>query len=219
MSDIDKIYKALQNQFSKYKPPIVDLIEAQTKDPFKILITTILSARTNDRTTSKVANRLFKVVNSPKDFENSSVSEIEKLIYPVGFYRNKAKYLKKLPEVLKEKFNNIIPDEIEELIKLPGVGRKTANLVRVIAFKKPAVCVDVHVHRIYNRLGYIKTKTPLETEMKLREILPQKYWLTFNSYFVAFGQNHCTPINPKCSTCIIYNECKRTNVRTKFKKK
>ena len=216
MIDIDNVYNALQKEFEKFQTPIVDAIEAQTKDPFKILITTILSARTKDKTTSKVVKTLFSVIEHPEDFNKYSVEEIEELIFPVGFFRNKAIHLKKLSKILKEKFNNIIPDEIEDLVKLPGVGRKTANLVRTIAFKKPAIFVDVHVHRITNRLGYVQTKTPFETEMALRNKLPEKYWLMFNSYLVAFGQNHCTPRNPKCSSCVIYDKCDKVGVMTKY---
>ena len=216
--NINKIYKILEKQFNSYPAPVVDLIEAQTKDPFKILVTTMLSARTKDRTTSEVAHRLFDTVNKPEDLNNYTLEELEKMIYPIGFYRNKARYLKKLPRVLKDEFNNNVPEEIEDLIKLPGVGRKTANLVRAIAFKKPAICVDVHVHRISNRLGYIHTNTPFETEMVLREKLLEKYWININSYLVAFGQNHCTPLNPKCSTCTIYDECERVGVKTKYNK-
>ena len=216
--NIEKIYRILEKQFHSYPAPVVDLIEAQTKDPFKILVTTMLSARTKDQTTSEVAHRLFGFVDKPEDINKYSVEELEDLIYPVGFFRNKAKYLKELPRVLQKEFNDSIPDEIEDLIKLPGVGRKTANLVRAIAFKKPAICVDVHVHRISNRIGYINTKTPFETEMTLREKLPKKYWININSYLVAFGQNHCTPLNPKCSTCTIYDECERVGVKTKYSK-
>ena len=216
--DINKIYEILAKEFKKYSLPIVDLIEVQTKDPFKVLVTTILSARTKDQTTSVAAVRLFKTVNNAEDLEKLSIVEIEKLITPVGFFHNKAKYLKKLPGVLKEKFQNKVPDKIDELLQLPGVGRKTANLVRTIAFRKPGICVDVHVHRISNRLGLVKTKTPLETEMELRKILPLKYWIDFNSYLVAFGQNHCFPRNPKCSTCPIYDECERVEVKTKYAK-
>jgi len=216
MPNIDKIYIVLQAQFEKYKTPIVDLIEVQTKDPFKILVATILSARTKDETTAKAVEFLFKAVNTPADFNRFSVEEIEEMIYPVGFFRNKAKHLKQLPEVLKTEFNNVIPDEIDDLVKLPGVGRKTANLVRAVAFRKPAICVDIHVHRISNRFGYVDTKTPLETEMALRKKLPEQYWLTINSYLVSFGQNHCTPRNPKCDSCLIYDECERIGVITKY---
>lgn len=216
--NINKIYRILEKQFKSYPAPVVDLIEAQTKDPFKILVTTMLSARTKDQTTSEVAHRLFEVVNKPEDLNNYTIEELEKMVYPVGFFRNKARYLKELPKVLKAEFNNTVPEEIDDLVKLPGVGRKTANLVRAIAFKKHAICVDVHVHRISNRFGFIKTKTPFETEMALRKKLPKKYWININSYLVAFGQNHCTPLNPKCSTCTIYDECERVGVKTKYSK-
>ena len=216
--NIDVVYNTLKTQFENYPSPVVELIEIQTRDPFKVLVTTILSARTKDQTTKDVAKRLFKTIDKADDFDNFSVEEIEKLIYPAGFYRNKAKALKKLPQVLNEKFAGNIPDTIDELIQLPGVGRKTANLVRAIAFKKPAICVDIHVHRISNRLGYVKTKTPFETEMALREILPFDYWITFNSYLVAYGQNHCSPRNPHCDTCVIYSECNRVGVTTKYPK-
>ena len=212
MPNIDKIYKILEREFAKYNAPIIDLIEMQTKDPFKILLGTVLSARTKDKTTAEVTNRLFPIIDKAEDFDKYSIDEIEEMIYPIGFFRNKAKQLKELPKVLKNRFNNQIPDEIDDLIQLPGVGRKTANLVRAIAFKKPAICVDTHVHRISNRLGYVKTKSPYETEMALREKLPKIYWINYNSFLVAFGQNHCTPRNPKCNSCLIYDECKRVGV-------
>jgi len=215
-TDIDSIYKILNKTVKNYQVPIVDLVEARTKDPFKILLATILSARTNDKITSVVCKKLFVEVKTPKDLERLTVKQIEKLIYPVGFYRNKAKHLKKLPIILKEKFNNKIPETIEELIELPGVGRKTANLVMAVAFKIPAICVDVHVNRIMNRFGYIKTKNPLETEIVLRKKLPKKYWLKINYFIVAFGQNLCKPINPQCNICPVYKYCKQVGVKTKY---
>jgi endonuclease III len=213
MLEIDKIYKILSKEVPKYKVPVVELVEAQTKDPFKILIATILSARTKDKTTSYSVNKLFKKVKNAKDLDKLSISQIEKLIYPVGFYKNKSKYLKKLPKVLDDEFKGRIPSEIDELLKLPGVGRKTANLVRAVAFRKPAICVDVHVHRISNRLGYVKTKTPYDTEMALRAKLPKKYWLKWNYLLVAFGQNLCRPVSPKCDTCPIKKYCKRVGIK------
>jgi Predicted EndoIII-related endonuclease len=214
--DIDIIYTILKKEFKKHHMPVVDLVQLQTKDPFKVLIATILSARTKDQTTTQAAQRLFSRVNSFSDLRNAPLSTLEKLIYPVGFYATKARMLKKLPDAIDTLFNGTIPDTVEDLIKLPGVGRKTANLVIAIAFNKPAVCVDVHVHRICNRLGYLKTRTPFETEMTLRKILPVRYWTTFNSYFVSFGQNTCTPINPRCSSCPIVKYCNRMGVKTKF---
>ncbi len=210
-TNIDKIYSILKKEVINYKVPIVDII--QTKDPFKVLITTILSARTKDEITSKAAKRLFTKVKKIKDLEKKSQKEIEKLIYPVGFYKIKAKNLKQLPIILKQEFNNKIPETIEELIKLPGVGRKTANLVITIAFNKHGICVDTHVHRIMNRFGYIKTKTPHETELKLRKKLPKRYWKIINSILVAFGQNLCRPISPHCSDCPINEYCNKLGVK------
>ncbi len=210
--DISKVFKILSEEFKNHNTPIVDLIQIQTKDPFKVLIATILSARTGDRTTANACKNLFLKVNKYKDLEKLDVKEIEKLIYPVGFYHTKAIHLKELPKILEKEFGGVVPSTIDELLKLPGVGRKTANLVVAVAFDKPAICVDTHVHKIMNRLGYIKTKTPLETEMKLRKILPEKYWTTINSILVAHGQHICRPISPKCSTCKIEKYCNKINV-------
>jgi len=214
--DISKVYTIVKKEFAKHHMPVVDLIQFQTKDPFKVLVTTILSARTKDETTTQAAQRLFSKINTLADLKALPVSAIEKLIYPVGFYKNKAVNLKQLPDAVSDFFNGIIPQTVEELVLLPGVGRKTANLVVAIAFDKPAVCVDVHVHRICNRLGYVTTKTPFKTEMKLREILPERYWTTINSYLVSFGQHLCTPLNPHCNSCPIQHYCNRINVITKF---
>jgi endonuclease III len=144
---------------------------------------------------------------APEDLERLSVKEIEKLIFPVGFYHDKARHLKALPKVLKEKFNGVLPNTVEALCELPGVGRKTANLTVAVGFDLPAICVDVHVHRICNRLGLIKTKTPFETEMTLRKLLPVKYWKTWNSHLVSFGQTRCAPVRPKCDGCPIRKFC------------
>ena len=209
---IDKIYFILQKEISHYKVPVVDLMEMQTHDPFKVLVTTMLSARTKDETTLEAAKRLFAKVKMPEDFEKLSEKQIQELIYPVGFYKNKARFLKELPSALKKEFDGKIPQTIEELVKLDGVGRKTANLVVAVAFKKPGMCVDTHVHRIMNRLGYVKTKTPHETEMALRKKLPLKYWENINSMLVAFGQNTCRPISPMCSKCPIRGDCRRVGV-------
>jgi endonuclease III len=206
-AEIEDVYKILAKEFAAHRAPVVDLIEAQTRDPFKVLVATILSARTLDETTTAASLRLFERAKNPQELRKLTEKEIEKLIFPVGFYRMKAKHLKQLPDVLEKEFGGEIPQNVEELTKLPGVGRKTANLVVAVAFKKPAVCVDIHVHRIFNRLGYIKTKTPLETEMELRRIFPKKFWTTFNSYFVSFGQNTCRPVNPKCDKCPISCYC------------
>jgi len=210
--NIDTVYKILTKHVEDYNVPVVDLIEIQTEDPFKVLIATILSARTKDEVTAQVCKRLFAVVKNLNDFNKLSNKELEDLIYPVGFYKTKAKHLKELPKVIKDEFNEIIPKTIDELIKLPGVGRKTANLVVSVAFKKQGLCVDTHVHKIMNRLGYVKTKTPFETEMELRNKLPKKYWMQTNRLFVAFGQNLCRPVSPFCSKCPIRKYCPRIGV-------
>jgi endonuclease III len=212
---IATVYRLLRKEFDKHRMPVVELIELQTNDPFKVLVTTILSARTKDQTTAAAAKRLFTKVTTPADLSRLTVAQIEKLVYPVGFYRDKARHLKELPAVLQEKFAGTIPQTVEELIELPGVGRKTANLVVAVAFDKPAVCVDIHVHRIFNRLGYLSTKTPFDTEMELRAHLPIGYWTTFNSYFVSFGQNRCHPVRPQCDGCPIAKYCARVGVTTK----
>jgi endonuclease III len=210
--DIDRILPVVEREAASYKVPVVDLIAAQTKDPFKILVATILSARTKDETTAAAAARLFKKASNPKTLATLTEAEIAKLIYPVGFYKNKAAYLRKLPNAMDELFNGILPENVEALTKLPGVGRKTANLVVTVAFGKPAICVDTHVHRIMNIWGYVATKTPLETEMALRKKLPRKYWLTINSTLVAFGQGTCKPVAPHCDACLIEPDCPQIGV-------
>ncbi|MCL2218711.1 MAG: endonuclease III [Chitinispirillia bacterium] len=204
---IKDVYETLAKEFKKNRTPVVDLIEVQTGSPFKVLIATILSARTKDEVTAEASRRLFERVSNHHELKKLTEEEIRELIYPVGFYKNKAHHLKLLPDVLEKEFGGEIPQDVDALTKLPGVGRKTANLVVAVAFKKPAVCVDVHVHRIFNRLGYINTDTPLETEMELRRIFPEKYWTTFNSYFVSFGQHRCSPLKPKCGGCPIIKHC------------
>ena len=209
--DIDTVYPLLQKEVQGFEVPIVDLIAVQTKDPFKVLVATILSARTKDETTAKASARLFKKVKAIDDLTEIDEQTIAKLIYPVGFYKNKAKYLKDLPAAL-EQFGSSIPDDVESLTRLPGVGRKTANLVVAVAFNKPAICVDTHVHRIMNIWGYVQTKTPLETEMTLRDKLPRKYWIGINSILVAYGQTVCKPVRPHCDRCIINEFCPQIGV-------
>jgi endonuclease III len=212
--DIRAVYGVLKKEFARFRMPVVDIIELQTKDPFKVLVTTILSARTKDETTTVAARRLFSYVKTAADLDKIPGSRLERLIFPVGFFRTKARMLKLLPGALDELFGGSIPDSVDELIKLPGVGRKTANLVVAVAFRKPAICVDVHVHRICNRLGYLRTKTPFKTEMRLRDILPKHLWLMFNSYLVSFGQHTCFPVNPRCDRCPIVAWCGRIDVVT-----
>ncbi len=188
----------------------VDLVlpvEDVRDDPFKVLVATLLSARTKDEITHQVLPKLFSRVHGPKDLVRLDVKELERLIYPVGFYRTKAKHLKRLGEVLTEKYGGRVPDRLDELITLPGVGRKTANLVLVLAHDKPGICVDTHVHRIFNRWGYLSTRTPEETERVLRERLPERYWKDINRLLVLFGRSMCKPVNPRCSTCPLNRWC------------
>ncbi len=216
--DINLVVPLLKKEVADYNVPVVDLIAVQTRNPFKILLATILSARTKDEVTAKAAQRLFKKAGSLKELELLSVKALEKLIYPVGFYRNKAKYLAQLPKVLKEKFDGEVPETIESLLLLPGVGRKTANLVVAVAYNKPAICVDTHVHRIMNIWGYVQTDNPLQTEEVLRKKLPQKYWIEINSILVAFGQGTCTPRRPHCNRCVINAYCPQIGVQSVKKK-
>lgn len=205
--DIDKIVETLK----KADQPQSDFVKLMDSfnDPYLVLIACILSLRTNDRTTYPATLRMLELGKTPADFAKLDVKTLEKAIYPVGFYANKAKQIVELSKELVEKYDSKVPDEIDELVKFNGVGRKTANLVLSEGFKKPAICVDVHVHRISNRLGYVKTKTPEETEFELRKKLPKKYWLDINSLLVTHGQNVCKPINPKCDVCPIREFCNK----------
>ncbi len=212
MINIEKFLEILEEEIKTYNVPVIDLIATQENNPFKILVGTILSARTKDDVTARAIERLFDKISDAKTLMRLSAEEIEKLIYPVGFYKNKARYLTQLPEALK-RFNNEVPDDMESLLSLPGVGRKTANLVLSMAFEIPAICVDTHVHRIVNLWGYVKTKTPLETEMELRKKLPEKLWLRINSILVAFGQGTCRPVAPHCEKCILNDKCPKIGVK------
>lgn len=214
--DIPAVNRLLKKEFAKQHAPIIELVAAQTRDPFHVLVGTILSARTKDACTAGAVRRLFAEISSPDDLRTIPLERLEQLIFPVGFYHEKARHLKALPDVLRETFGGVLPDTVEALCELPGVGRKTANLVVALGFDKPAICVDVHVHRITNRLGLLRTKTPFETEMALRKILPVRYWKTWNSYLVSFGQTRCAPRNPRCGDCPIRsfcNECDATRSR------
>lgn len=205
--NIDKIVELLK----KAKQPQSDFVKLMDsfKDPYLVLIACILSLRTNDKTTYPATLRMLELGKTPKDFANCDVKELEKAIYPVGFYSNKAKQIVELSKKLIEKYNSKVPDSIEELCKFNGVGRKTANLTLSLGFNKPAICVDVHVHRIFNRIGYVNTKNPDETEFKLREILPEKYWIDINTLLVTHGQNICKPQKPMCDKCPIEKFCNK----------
>lgn len=205
--NIGKIIKCLKDA----KQPLSDFAKLMENfhNPFLVLISCILSLRTNDNTTYPATLRMLEIGKTPKDFANCDVKELEKAIYPVGFYANKAKQIVELSKILVEKYNSEVPDSIEELCKFNGVGRKTANLTIAKGFAKPAICVDVHVHRIFNRIGYVKTKTPDETEMVLREKLPQNYWIDINTLLVTHGRNVCKPLKPNCAICPIEKYCNK----------
>lgn len=202
---IDKIVNSLKNSNQK-QSDFVKLME-NFKDPYLVLIGCVLSLRTNDKTTYLATLRMLELAKTPNRMKNVSVEDLKNAIYPVGFYENKAKQIIEFSRIIDEEFNGIVPNTIEDLIKFKGVGRKTANLVLAKGYGIPAICVDVHVHRIFNRLGYVKTKTPEETEFALREKLPQKYWLDINTLMVTHGQNVCKPLKPDCKNCPISEFC------------
>lgn len=211
--DIEKIIEILRESVKEWKQPVVTQIAERDRDPFRILISTILSLRTKDEVTKIASERLFSLARTPEEMLRLEEEEIERAIYPVGFYRNKAKTIKEICKVLIERYNGRVPDDIDELLKLKGVGRKTANLVITLGYNKPGICVDTHVHRISNRLGYVKTKTPEETEFALRGKLPEEYWIEFNDLLVTLGQTICHPVSPRCSICSISGYCDRVGVK------
>jgi len=211
-ADIHKIVKVLARETPKWDVPIVTLVAESSKDPFKVLISTVLSLRTKDETTAVASRRLFKLADNPEDMLKLSEKQIIDAIYPVGFYKTKTKNIKSICHELITKYDSKVPDDIDELLKFKGVGRKTANLVVTLGYNKPGICVDTHVHRISNRFGYIKTKNPDDTEKALRKKLPRQYWIDYNSLLVAFGQHLCRPISPKCSQCPVEKYCDRVGV-------
>ena len=212
MDKIDDIVTILKRENKKYIVPIVTIV-SMTKSPFMVLISCLLSLRTKDKVTAEASNRLFKLANNPEKMLGLSIKSIEKAIYPVGFYKTKAKRIKEICRVLLDDYEGVVPNEIDELLKLNGVGRKTANLTVTLGYGKLGICVDTHVHRISNRLGLVKTKTPEQTEFALRKKLPQKHWLIYNDLLVTYGQNLCVPISPWCSKCRIFKYCKRVGVK------
>ncbi len=207
MNNIDQIVQNLKDAKQK-RSEFVDLMDS-FNDPYLVLIACILSLRTNDKTTYPATLRMLELAKTPHEMKKVKVEDLAKAIYPVGFYENKAKQIIELSRQIDEELGGVCPCEIEDLIKFNGVGRKTANLVVARGFNKPAICVDVHVHRIFNRLGYVKTKTPEETEFALREKLPIKHWIDINTLMVTHGQNVCFPRKPNCSECPIAEYCMR----------
>jgi len=208
---IDAVFEILEEEILRMKEPIVGRV-ARDHDPFKVLISTMLSLRTKDSTTDEAFNRLFSLAATPGEMVEISQESIAQSIFPVGFYKTKAKNIQEASRILVEKYGGTVPETMDELLNLPGVGRKTANLVLILGFDKMGICVDTHVHRITNRWGYLSTKTPDETEMKLREILPEQYWKRINDCLVPYGQNLCVPISPYCSRCKLIEYCERVNV-------
>ena len=207
--DIQHIVRILRKEVRRWPVPAIG---HYTRTPFTTLVSCILSLRTQDRTTSQASERLFNVAETPGAIRKLSRKKIERLIYPVSFYRVKAGTIREISAILLERYEGAVPDTLEELLTLPGVGRKTANIVVTLAFNKPGIAVDIHVHRISNRLGYVSTKTPDETEVRLREKLPRRYWIVSNDLFVAFGQNLCKPVSPHCSICPVRSYCDRVGV-------
>lgn len=213
MKNITKIVAGLRNAIKDYQGPAVSLVIAQYgKDPFFILVSCLLSLRTKDTISLPVALKLFQSVKSFKELAAMPRPELERLIKPTGFYRQKALFLHRIAHIITQDLAQKVPDTRDALLALPGVGLKTANLVLAEAFNKPALCVDTHVHRISNRLGLITTKTPEESEQALQKILPKRYWIEWNRLLVVFGQHICTPLSPHCSTCPIVRICPRIGV-------
>jgi len=210
---IDRAVRILRKEIGKYKEPIVG-IYARKKSPFKVLISTLLSLRTKDDTTLEACGKLFDVADSPEKIIATPITKLEKLIFPVGFYKNKAKTLQHVCRVLINEHDGKVPDDLDTLLAIKGIGRKTANLVVTLAYGKPGICVDTHVHRISNRWGYIETKTPDESEAALREKLPAQYWIEYNDLLVTYGQNLCLPISPHCSKCRLEEFCPKIGVKT-----
>lgn len=207
--DIDAVVRILRREVRRFDYPVVGTYSA---DPFETLISCLLSLRTRDATTDRASKRLFKLARTPRRMLRLSLATLRKAIYPVSFYKTKARRIHEICRRLLDVYAGRVPDDLEELLTLPGVGRKTANLVVTLAYGKPGICVDTHVHRISNRLGYVRTKTPEQTEMALRAKLPARYWIEYNDLLVAYGQNLCTPLSPWCSRCRIRAYCERIGV-------
>ena len=209
---IGTIIGLIEEELKKKELPIVTKLAEEHRDPFEILISTLLSLRTKDEVTAVAAARLFALAGTPSAMAALTKEEIIKAIYPVGFYRNKAETIHDVCRTLIDRYASQVPDRIEELLTMRGVGRKTANLVVALGFNGPGLCVDIHVHRISNRLGYVHTKNPEETEFALREKLPPQYWIKYNTLMVSFGRNICRPVSPICSVCPVYKCCRRVGI-------
>lgn len=204
--------KTLQTLFSDDVPAITKISQQEKNDPYLVLIGTLLSLRTKDETTEKAMEKLIKRAKTPQELLKIPEEELQKLIYPVGFFRIKSRTLRDVSEIIINKYGGQVPDSIDELLTIKGIGRKTANLVITEGFGKPGICVDTHVHRISNRLGVVSTKNPHETEESLRRVLPKQYWIIYNTLLVTFGKRICKPISPLCSTCSLSQICKNIGV-------
>lgn len=211
---IDRFISVLEAEYKSWDAPVITHFANKGANPFCILMSTILSLRTRDEVTAEASNRLFEYATTPEEILAMGEEKIAKVIYPVGFYPTKSKRLIEISRILITDFHSKVPDSLDDLLSLPGVGRKTANLVLTEGFKIDAVCVDTHVHRISNRIGYVKTANPDKTEMALRKKLPKKYWIIYNEILVAFGQVLCRPISPFCSRCPVSDMCARKGVTT-----
>ncbi len=207
-----EILQILEKEAPRWNAPVVTFMAQNQGTPFKVLISTLLSLRTKDETTGPASLRLFQKADTPQAMSALSESEIRDTIFPVGFYKVKAGRIKEISQILLERFQGMVPDTLEDLISLPGVGRKTANLVLILGFKIPAICVDVHVHRISNRWDYIHTTSPDKSELELRKKLPPEWWMRYNDLLVAFGQTLCKPVSPFCSRCPVSSLCPRIGV-------
>ena len=212
-ADIHAVIAILREEYKNWRTPAVTIVAQCNGSPFKVLVSCIISLRTKDEVTATASARIFAQAETPEAMTKLSVDEIARLIYPAGFYRTKAEQLSLLSRRLLEEYQGIVPDDIDELLRFKGVGRKTANLLMTLGFGKPGICVDTHVHRICNRLGYVSTKNPEETERALRSQLPPEYWIEINDLLVAFGQNHCHPVSPRCSNCRLSGICDRIGVK------
>ena len=212
--NVEPVMRALARAIDGLELPAVEKIsESQEEDPFQVLIATLLSARTQDATTLAASTRLFRVARTPRTMATLTVKEIERLIYPVSFYRHKARHVRATCRILVDRFKSRVPTTMEELLTLPGVGRKTANLVLTLAFKSLTnICVDTHVHRISNRLGWVVTRTPDETEQALYAATDARWWPYINLYLVTWGQNVCRPVYPQCGACVLAEQCPQVGV-------
>ena len=209
---INKVVSILKKEIPKWKVPAVGVIANESRDPFLVLISTLISLRTKDRVTMEASNRLFALATTPDKMIGLTAVQIEKAIYPAGFYKTKARSILEICRNLIDRFHGRVPDTMDELLSLKGVGRKTANLVLTLGHDKDGICVDIHVHRISNRLGFIKTTKPDESETVLRKKLPRRHWKIYNDLLVTFGQNICKPVSPLCSQCNLKQLCRRKGV-------